>query len=670
MNAAPFFIQNLYLRREFDASASALRTLSFRALAPDTELLQSGTISEGLIRINGENWILGGGGSNAFQLAGHCIIPMPDGGQRLEIQLEAPASLPSGLRVTLVYEAPGNAPVLIKSFRIDNDSNTAIHLDGARLEAFTPAANGAMSLMLEDDFVRDAQMIDGRPARSPWIEEHQIYVSHMLETHPAPTVFAYPHPLDIWLTPGDRFCSFRVFEFVMPRQNQFERGLAWRRATRALWPWTRKRFLGCYLAPAEKIEEYYEGVEKAAEVGFEAVSFWHGWIRRRLTSPLFTNYSDYELRPELFPNGWADVHRLTDFVHSKGMEAGFYTIYVNTWREPDGCQRDIENNWKMVWAEDDHSARWGETFDPASDWGPYVNRKIEETIFKGGFDNYALDGPYYGDVNIAENRGARAGGPNQALAWNRQKEFYQRMKAQNFHGEAAQGFPAFANGLSRVGTTDYNEGDFHARTILDQVFVNRRSAYHFVKLYRPEMASTFVPLYPWDFGSDEKPKMLPLEEHLVEYNAYLGFMYGYGFEGKPYMKFPYDGPRSKEIITRWLKFWKDHAQFFKEGDLLHVREPDGVRLDAIAHVMRESPEGPGASPRLRALLVVYNPTVQSQTDSFEIPFALAGMPMDGWRVCPNIGAPASMEDGKVILSVPPLDAAWCELQEGLSTNSH
>jgi hypothetical protein len=664
MTHTHLFVQSPYLRREFNTGDSVLHTCSFRALVPETELLQSGTDSEGSVLINGRNWLFSGN-QDAFQLVEHHVIPLDDEGQRLEIQLAAPPSLPAGLKVTLIYEAPGNAPVLIKSLRLENDSPTSVYLDGVQLEVFTPTDNGSMSLMLEDDFVRDAQMIDGRPARSPWIEDHHIYVSHMLETHAAPTIFAYPHSLDLWLSPGDRFSSFRVFEFSMPRKSVFERGLAWRRATRALWPWTRKRHLGCILAPAEKIEEYYEGVEKAAEVGYEAVTFGHGWIQRHLTSPLFTNYSDYELRPELFPNGWADVRKLTDFVHAKGMEASFYTIYVNTWREPGGCQRDRENNWKMIWDENDNSSRWGETFDPASDWGLYVNRRIEEAMQMGGFDSYTLDGPYYGDVNVAENRGVRAGGPNQVLGWNRQREFYQRMKAQNFHGEAAQGFPAFANGLSRIGTTGYNEGDFHTRTILDQVYVNRRSAYHFVKLYRPEMATTFVPIHPWDFGSDEKPKMMPLEEHLVEYNAYLGFVYGYGFEGKTYQKVPYDGPRSKEIVMRWLKFWKDHALFFKEGDLLHVREPDATRIDAIAHVVKESRETKEARPRFRVLLVAFNPTDKVLTDSLEIPFSVVGMPSEGWIVVPDIGALASFMDGKVTLTVPPFDTVWCELEKAV-----
>jgi hypothetical protein len=249
-----FFIQNTHLRRSFEAGPAFLRTSAFQALADGSDLLQSPPASEGSLRLNGREYLLGGD-CDEFRYLEHHLIQLPAGGQRLEISLAAPSSLPGELRATLLYEAPGNAPVLIKSIRLDNDSDTAIHLDGAQVEAFIPVDRGELSLMLDDDFVRDAQTISGRPARSPWIEEHQVYVSHMLTTQPDPTKFAYPHALDTWLLPGDRFNSFRVFEFVLPRQDEFARGLAWRRATRALWPWTRRRFLGCYIAPAVRIDE-------------------------------------------------------------------------------------------------------------------------------------------------------------------------------------------------------------------------------------------------------------------------------------------------------------------------------------------------------------------------------------------------------------------------------
>ncbi len=201
-------IQNQFLRRVFRINNSGLFTSSFLSLAPESELLQSGTSAEGFVRMNGHNWRLGGG-EEAFHFLEDSLVLLPHGGQRLEIRLAPPPALPVGLQMTLIYEAPGKVPVLIKSLRLENDSGDAVHLDGMQVEAFTPLDGGAMSLMLDDDFVRDAQTIAGQPARSPWIEDHQVYVSYMLETHPAPTVFAYPHALDIWLSPGDRFSSFR-----------------------------------------------------------------------------------------------------------------------------------------------------------------------------------------------------------------------------------------------------------------------------------------------------------------------------------------------------------------------------------------------------------------------------------------------------------------------------
>jgi hypothetical protein len=78
--------------------------------------------------------------------------------------------------------------------------------------------------------------------------------------------------------------------------------------------------------------------------------------------------------------------------------------------------------------------------------------------------------------------------------------------------------------------------------------------------------------------------------------------------------------------------------------------------------VRAAPERSGDRPRLRALFVAYNPTMKELTDTLEIPFAIAGMPPDGWMVIPNTGSPARFENGKVTISVAPLDAAWCELE--------
>jgi hypothetical protein len=375
-----------------------------------------------------------------------------------------------------------------------------------------------------------------------------------------------------------------------------------------------------------------------------------------LTSPLFTNYSDYELRPELFPNGWADVRKLTGFAHSKGVKISFYTIYVNTWRGDDEKPRvDRDNDWRIVWHVDDKSVRWGNTLDPAGDWGPFVNRKMDEAMTLGGFDAWHLDGPYYGDVNVAEKRGRAPGGSNQWLAWERQKEFYHRMLAHGWHGEAAQGFPAFANGMSRITTTGYVEGDFHNRPIWDLLWVNRKAAYLFTKFYRPEQATTCVPIWPWDFGSGEKPKLLPLEEHLDEYNASLGFVFGYGFEGKCYQKQSFDGPKSKRIIKCWLEFWKEHADFFKKGYVIHVREPDGKNIDAIMHFIDDT-----KSPR--GLLVAFNPLGKKQGDFLELHSSFINNNKFKWHGIDSAGRDIDINNSRIKVEIPAYGVSWYELR--------
>ena len=647
-------IQNAYFSRYFADTADGFRTESFRALQPACELLAA-VDAEATVTINGLVHRLGGTAPDAFRLVAAITKPMPGGGERLDVTFAAPATVAPGLNAILRYEVPANLPVLIKSLRIENESDRAVRLDGLELEHLVPATDGPVSLFLEDDFVRDAQTLEGQRARSPWIEEHHRYIQWALGAAGGRRRFAYPCALDHWVLPGGRFTSFRVFEFVLPTEAG-ARGLAFRQTTRELWPWTRDRFLSCALAPTTTVDDYYEQISQAAEVGYEGVHLHHGWIDRKLTSPLFTNYSDYELRPDLFPNGWADVRRLTDFAHAKGLRISFYTIYVNTWRNDQEKPRvDRENDWRIVWHPDDKSSRWGNTLDPAGDWGPFVNRKMEEAMRLGGFDAWHLDGPYYGDVNIAENRGC-ASGTNQALAWQRQVAFYQRMLVHGWHGEAAQGFAAFANGMSRITTTGYVEGDFHSRPTWDLLWNTRKAAYFFTRLYRPEQATTFIPVWPWDFGTGAKPRWLPLEEHLEEYNASLGFVFGYGFEGKCYQKLSYDGPHSREIVTRWLTFWKEHAVFFKDGYLHHVREPDGERIDAVMHVV-----GEGAATRV--LVVAFNPLGREQRDPLALPLACLGLGGKNWQITGAAGAMAQVTGDVLDIVLPVYGVVWYEMRQ-------
>ena len=635
-----------YFERVFEAGPKGFITTSFDALPHGNELFASATENEGMVTINGAKYVIGGDGS-PFSYSSHNFVEK-EGAKRLEVIFASGKPLPAGVELKIVYENPADATVLTKWITIHNNSDFAVYLNGMQVEAFVPDVSGPSSLMLENDYVRGAMTVNGENARSPWIEKQHLYVESLLNTEPAATCFAYPVELDRWLKAGDSFTSFKVYEVIAPTGNEELRSIAFRKATRKMFPWTSIRHLHCALAPSNDVNDYYEGIDTAAAAGYEAVLLAHAWIGDKQSSPLFTNYSDYIPRPEIFPNGWDDIKKLTDYGHKKGLKMSFYSLYVNTFSKNPKAQQD--NNWLLLWAKDDKSSRWGPTFDPATDWGPYVNRKMEETMKRGGFDSWHLDGPYYGDVCVAQNHSHKPG-CNQLLAWERLTGWYQRQRALGYHGEAAQGFCAYPHGMSRVTTTGYEEGDFGKLGMKGQILATRLGAYKFTKVYRPAQAVTFVPVMPWSPRKDA-PSLVPMEEKAKLYNAYISFCFGYGFGGRVHQRVAFEGPKSKAAITRWTSFWKDHADYFFKGFLLHLREPDGEHIDAIAHYLVD-----GDTKKL--LVVAYNPLDDEQSDELSLPFAV--VPEGTWEAVCESGQKQTVDNGKLKVTVGGMDATWYEM---------
>ena len=654
MNTAT--LENRHLKRVLEWGNQTLRTFGFYAENGADSLIQTTGQAEASVTINGHSYNIGTPDHSGFRVCSTEIQTVV-GGQSLVITCGEVPSLP-GVSVQVIFMAYDAAPVLTKHLLIQNHGQESIRLNHIQVEVIQPLKDKDRKLLVEDDYVRDGITVKGNRVYSPWIEGHKDYIKTFLNSFEDEVRFSYPVEMDWVLEPGSSFESFRAFEFIVPNTTAEAAGLAVRKATRAIFPWTTEQALGCSLAPAENINDYYLGIDRIAEAGFEYVHLNHGWIKGVMTSPLFTNYNDYELRPELFPNGWKDVRNLTDYAHAKGLTISFYAIYVNTWME-EGARTPkayTDHDWELIWADDDKSSRWGTTLDPASGWGEVINHKLPEAIEKGGFDSWHLDGPYYGDVSVAENRPVQVGGPNQVLSWEYQSAFYRKMKNMGIHGEAAQAFQAFAHGMSRITTTGYEEGDFGGKSISEQILANRKAAYHFTKLYRPEQATTVLPVVAWSPDEDAKDLLVPMEAHADEYNAYLANVYGYGFEGKPFCRVPFEGSRSKAAVQRWLSFWKTHRDFFKKGYLLHLYEPDGEQIDAVMHILEDGTQK-------RALIVAYNPAAEIQERIFNL--NIPGFDPRGstWSYASESGDKGTMTDGTLPISVPALNATWLELIE-------
>ena len=347
----PITLKSRHFQRSFENTDEGLVTTSFSS-AKGTELIAPCNVPEASVTIDGKEFILGGKRANSLPFMRHETDPMPSKeGMRLTLLFAGHHALPAGIEVRAIYDAPDCAPVLIKSIRIDNDSDLGIKIDAIHVESITPTDFPQAALLFESDYVRDAIMVDGQSAYFPWIEYHHYYVRRLLSVVTKRHDFGYPVPVERWLINGQRFSSFRAYEYVLDNRGMEQRGIALRDASRELFPWTNARDLIAQIPFSGKIEDYYTGIASAAEAGFNCIHLWSIFDVGRISSPMFTNFNDYVLNPQLFPNGFDDVRKLTSFAHDKGMKIGFYTIYSQTWqgiygKGPDAYQR---NNWELVW---------------------------------------------------------------------------------------------------------------------------------------------------------------------------------------------------------------------------------------------------------------------------------------------------------------------------------
>lgn len=142
----------------------------------------------------------------------------------------------------------------------------------------------------------------------------------------------------------------------------------------------------------------------------------------------------------------------------------------------------------------------------------------------------------------------------------------------------------------------------------------------------------------------------PMEEKSRLYDAYLGFCFGFG--GRVLQRVAFDGPKSEAVIRRWLGFWKGHSDYFFKGFLLHLKEPDGANIDAIAHYLVE-----GDTHKL--LVVAYNPADKEQSDELSLPFDVA--PEGKWAAVSESGQKQIVDNGELKVTVPGMDTIWYEM---------
>ncbi|MCK6447463.1 MAG: alpha-galactosidase [Planctomycetes bacterium] len=560
--------------------------------------------------------------------------PWPPPGVALEFRYRGATPKPCVVRVR--YTLYDGLPLVEKSLEVENVGTESFVLDAfeverlAAVEWSSPVEAsrefGRPDLDVFSDYAFGGGDLGSSSRVVQWRDDprYGTQVNYRLQT-PCLLVCTLPRGPSVELAPGESEASFRVFELACDSTERERRGLSVRRAFRTLAPWCTENPLMLHCTRSDD-EGVRAAIEQAAAVGFEMVilSFGSGF--------------DLESRD---PALEARAREWTRFAREKGVEIGSYSLLSSRSIGPETDVIDAATG-------KPGGALFGSAPCLESDWGESYFRRLFEFHDSVGFTLLEHDGSYPGDFCAATNHRHRGLADSQWTQWQTIAHFYGWARERGLYLNVPDFY--YLAGSSKCGM-GYRETNWSLPREL-QLLHARQNIYDGTWEKTPSMGWMFVPLVQYH-GGGEAATIEPLDQHLDAYEQHLATNLGAGVQACYRGPRLYDTERTKELVRRWVQFFKAHRAIL-ESDLIHVRRPDGRDLDVWLHV----------NPALgeRALAMVFNPTDRTLARPLELPLYYSGL-RGSARVAERDGASRTVSlstDSKVVLdvSLPSQGITW------------
>ncbi|NQU50945.1 MAG: alpha-galactosidase [Bacteroidetes bacterium] len=367
---------------------------------------------------------------------------------------------------------------------------------------------------------------------------------------------------------GETFSSYRVWELLHDSWNRERKGLEHRRMMRAIAPWVTENPILMHVRSA-KDEAVKKAIDQCVEVGFEKVimTFGSGFNAEDASNENITR-----------------MKKLADYAHSKGITLGGYSLLAS---------RRVSPETDVVMPEG-KTPRFGNSPCIESEWGQEYFRKLYNLYEKTGLDNFEHDGSYPGDICISENHPGHKG--LEDSQWNQYKtitDFYKWCRAKGIYLNIPDYYFLSGSNKTAMGYRETNWSLPRAQ----QEIIERQNIYDGTWTKAPSMGWMFVPLVQYH-GGGEAATIEPLKEHLPHYGQRLANLFGAGVQACYRGPQLYDAPETKILVKKWVDFYKKYRRIL-DGDVIHIRRPDGCDYDAILHVEPTN--------NTKGMLVVYNP---------------------------------------------------------------
>jgi len=253
--------------------------------------------------------------------------PWPPPGVALTLEFESPPGAPEVV-IAIHYELYDGLPLLAKWLTLSNRTDRPVRLNSVLVEQLavvepesivdgSPANFRATYRNLEvfSDYAFGGDMTANADMPAVHWKSDPLYQTQVHYERQTPCLLecSLPWGPELPIAPGQQFESFRVFELVHDGTDRERRGLALRRAYRALAPWVQENPVLMHVRSAEPAAVRL-AIDQCAELGFELV--------------ILTFGSGFDIENEK-PEYLAQLKELADYARSKHIALGGYSLLAS-----------------------------------------------------------------------------------------------------------------------------------------------------------------------------------------------------------------------------------------------------------------------------------------------------------------------------------------------------
>jgi hypothetical protein len=388
------------------------------------------------------------------------------------------------------------------------------------------------------------------------------------------------------LKPGASFDAFRTFEILNDSSERERYFLAQRRFYKKLAPQSTEHQLQAFAPNARDLGTLGPLIDQMAEFGFEL-----------LQAPAFTGSFGHS---DSSPANIQAMKLVCDYAKTKGIRVGAYELLMASrgW----GSRQDNFNC--IDPATQQPGSMFGQSACGASDWADMYYTNLWKTIAGAGMGAFMPDGPYHGDCCAATSHPHHQGlEDSQWAQWKWMCQLLHEGQRRDLYMPAPDWY--FLNGQACTGM-GYREAvdgiDIVLQTVICRQYIYDGTWHKTASMGWVNVNTRVLP------GGMEKS----LDKYERQFFGLLSSGAAVSITGHRL----YDGPKSQAMLRKWTD-WYRRYQAIIQGDIIHLRRPDGRDLDYTLHVHPANRE--------KGMLLVFNPLNQVVKKDLTVPLYYTGL---------------------------------------------